>query len=138
VKAFAEFHDSTVKSISRNGEEVVIEFPHVYLYLFDGEPFQQPGTGNSQVGRLVFSGVTSAEIPDLHPDDPDDEFDVWTGTIWVDGKEIRNVFEIPCSLRSQNILAEILFNTGQVFKVSCTGITYTGLNEPQFIERYRH
>ncbi|MDP1833274.1 MAG: hypothetical protein Q8K67_14555 [Geothrix sp.] len=137
MKTFAEFHDSQIRTISRHGDEIVVELPYVYLYLFEGTPFQEPGTGCGQIGRLVFTGVQSSEIPDLPLEHDDDTFDIWRGSIWVNDEHINGVFEIPLDIQSSNVRAEIQFNLGATFKVSCTGISYSGLSEPRFIERYR-
>ena len=69
-----------------HGDEIVIEFPHVYIYMFEGEAFQEPGSGCSQVGKLIFRGVHSWELPDLELEDEEDSFDVWSGSIWVNGE----------------------------------------------------
>jgi hypothetical protein len=137
MRTFAEFHDSRVRSIIQRGDEVIVEFPHVYLHVFEGEPFQSPGNGCGQTGRLVFSGVQSVSIPDLPIEDDDHSFDVWEGSIWADGRHLNNVFEIPLNFTASEIQAEILLNLGQIFKVSCTGISYIEINEPHFIERLR-
>ena len=137
MRTFADFHDSQVRTISKLGDEIVIEFPYVYLYLFDEVPFQEPGSGCGQVGRLVFSGVRSSEIPELKHEEDSDDFDVWFGSIWVDSQQLNGVFELPLKVESSEVTAEIEFNSGAVFKVSCTGVSYTALSEPRFIERYR-
>ncbi|HXC15813.1 MAG TPA: hypothetical protein VNV60_00065 [Holophagaceae bacterium] len=137
MRTFAEFHDSRVKAISQHGNEVAIEFPHMYLYLFEGEPFQEPGAGYSQMGRLVFWGVQSVEVPELPNEGKDDSNYVWEGSIWVNGHQLNGVFEVPLEVQSTRIDAEIRFNQGQVFKVSCSGVSYSGLSDPRFIERYR-
>ncbi len=137
MRTFAEFHDSRVRSIIRNGNEVIVEFPHVYLHVFEGEPFQSPGNGCGQAGRLIFSGVQSCSIPELPTEDDDDSFDVWEGSIWADDNHLNNVFEIPLRIAGSEIRTEILFNLGMEFKISCTAVSYTALNDPRFIERLR-
>ncbi len=134
MRTFAELHDSRVRSITQHGDEVFVEFPYIYLHVSEGEPFQSPGNGCGQSGRLVFSGVQSISIPDL----PDaDAFDVWEGSIWIDGRHLDNVFEVPLCVKASEIRAELRLNVGHVFTVSCKGVSYTALSEPRFIERLR-
>jgi len=137
MRTFAEFHDSRVRTISILGDEIIIEFPFVYLYLFEGAPFQEPGSGCGQIGRMVFSGVISSEIPHLQAEDETDDFDVWSGSIGVNGQSLNGVFELPLKVEASEVKAQIEFNSGAIFKVSCTGVSYFALSEPSFIEPYR-
>ena len=136
-KYFVEFHDSQIGGIVQCAGEISIQLSHAYVYEFDVAPFEEPGNGLSQKARLHLTGVLEATIPDLLIEDEEDSVDIWTGTIWVNGEPIQDVFELPLKIQSANIRLELHFNAGEVFQASCTGITYEGLSEPTFVERYR-
>ena len=114
-----------------------MDLPHVYVYEFDDIPFREPGTGNSQAARMIFQGVSSAQIPLISPEDPDDAFDIWRGDIWVNGQQLNGVFEIPFEVKDSVIRVEIHLNCGLTFKATCTSISYFGLSDLSFVERYR-
>ena len=135
--SFVEFHDSRVVGICQGLGEISIHLAHAYVYEFEATPFEEPGIGLSQKARLLLTGVSESSIPNLDIQDEGDFVDIWRGTIWVNEEPNLNVIELPLNIQSAKIRIELRFNDGEEFHASCTGISYEGLSEPTFVERYR-
>ena len=90
-----EFHDSTLKEIIYNGDEVVLCFDEAYVHHSEGIPGLDKGTGWVQRIDLVCHGVSVIELPDDLPNDLDFGFYV------INNEKTENMMKLPFETKGE-------------------------------------
>jgi len=125
-----EFHDSVLKQIDREGDEVRLLFRPAYVHRSSGEPGVDPGTGWSvDVDLILFDAMSLSVIPSLPGN-------VWEGTLRLNESVFRNIVAIPFEA-SGSIALRIELMSGDVVEATGTRARLGVIGGYTFVESFK-
>ncbi len=125
-----ELHDSRVAQVTAVAQELRVAFRPAYVHESDGIPGTDAGWGYLQSVEFIFSEASFSE-------DGECRGAVADGIVRTSTVDYANLVPLPLSA-SGKIVAEFLFTTGGVLKVSSLAFSRRAIGErdSSFRERY--
>ncbi len=124
-----EFHDSTIASVTADGDSLTVHFDPAYIHQSIGIPGESPGNGFLQSVEMVFSNATWTVPPP--------ELNQWIsdGSLTIDGKRFSNGIPIPFSAAGA-VTAEFVLASGEALVVSAAAVRCDVRGEATWIESF--
>jgi hypothetical protein len=128
-KIAIEIYDSTLASVTDNGDHVVIDLKPAYIHRSTGTPGVDPGGGWAQdVILRLENGTIDGGVPEM-------PCDLWEGSLQVGNQTIENMIPLPLDYRGAVKLILVAQDESR-FVVQGSGISATVMGEPKFIEEF--
>lgn len=124
-----EIYDSTLTSLVKEGQRVVVDLQPAYIHRSTGTPGVDPGGGWAQDVILVVEQATiDGSVPDL-------PCDLWEGSLRVGHQTIENIIPLPLDYRG-DVQLMLVTQTDSGVIVRGSAISATPVGEPKFIEEF--
>lgn len=124
-----EIYDSTLTSLVKEGQRVVVDLQPAYIHRSTGTPGVDPGGGWAQDVILVVEQATiDGSVPDL-------PCDLWEGSLRVGHQTIENIIPLPLDYRG-DVQLMLVTQTESGVIVRGSAISATPVGEPKFIEEF--
>ena len=124
-----ELYDSTLTSLVKEGQRVVVDLQPAYIHRSTGTPGVDPGGGWAQDVILVVEQATiDGSVPDL-------PCDLWEGSLRVGHQTIENIIPLPLDYRG-DVQLMLVTQTDSGVIVRGSAISATPIGEPKFIEEF--
>ncbi len=124
-----ELYDSTLTSLVKEGQRVVVDLQPAYIHRSTGTPGVDPGGGWAQDVILVVEQATiDGSVPDL-------PCDLWEGSLRVGHQTIENIIPLPLDYRG-DVQLMLVTQTDSGVIVRGSAISATPVGEPKFIEEF--
>ncbi len=124
-----ELYDSTLTSLVKEGQRVVVDLQPAYIHRSTGTPGVDPGGGWAQDVILVVEQATiDGSVPDL-------PCDLWEGSLRVGHQTIENIIPLPLDYRG-DVQLMLVTQTESGVIVRGSAISAAPVGEPKFIEEF--
>jgi hypothetical protein len=124
-----EFHDSTLASIEKRGEDVVLSFVPAYVHESNGVPGVDRGMGYTQdVEFWIRSGSITTAVPEM-------PIDLADGTLAFGGSDDWDPISVPLELHGP-VRLELTTFQGQLLSVEGAGAKTEAIGPSTFVELF--